>query len=154
MSGLPFSRCVRSSLNSRSSSHYTEGAPLFGATIANATNLTATGPLSFLNDWSYTLGAEVLVAVGRQQLFDSGVKAFLRYGGLYNESTQTHKPVVRTTSQSRMLDSARYFALGFWGYEAPEKINLEVILEGEGFNNTLAPYDTCNNSNTLYLGGQ
>jgi len=129
-----------------------EGAPLFGATVANATNLNATGPLAFLNDWRYTLGAEVLVAVGRQQLFDSGVKHFLRYGGLYNESTQTAKPVVRTTSQSRMLDSARYFALGFWGYDAPEKINLEVIIEADGFNNTLAPYDTCNNSNTLTVG--
>ncbi|EPQ30302.1 uncharacterized protein PFL1_02418 [Pseudozyma flocculosa PF-1] len=139
----------------------TEGAPLFGATIANASKadaFNATGPLSFLNDWQYQLGAELLVPLGAQQLFDSGVHAYYRYGRLYNATTQPHKPVVRTTSESRMLDSARYFSLGFWGWDAPNLINLEVVLEaGEGlapgaFNNTLAPYDTCNNSDTITVG--
>jgi len=142
-------------------SYSTEGAPFFGQTIANATadgNFSASGPLSFLNTWSYELGAELLVPLGRQQLFDSGVHAFFRYGRLYNETTQLHKPVVRTTSQSRILDSSRYFTLGFFGWDAPEKIDLEVVIE-EGFslgpdqyfNNTLAPYNTCNNSNAVYV---
>lgn len=30
------------------------------------------GPLSFLNDWTYKLGASILVPVGKQELFDSG----------------------------------------------------------------------------------
>lgn len=100
-----------------------------------------------------------MVPLGRQQLFDSGVHAYYRYGKLYNETTQAHKPVVRTTSQSRILDSARYFTLGFFGWDAPSKVDLEVIIESgsslgpdQFFNNTLAPYDTCNNSNTVYLG--
>lgn len=134
----------------------TEGAPFFGAYIANVTaNGTAingTGPLTFLNDWQYELGAEILTRIGTQQLFDSGVQHNLLYGKLYNASTQAHKPVVRTTSQSRMLDSARYFTLGFFGWNASEAINLEVILEGDGFNNTLASYDTCNNSNIATVG--
>ncbi|EST08937.1 Histidine phosphatase superfamily, clade-2 [Kalmanozyma brasiliensis GHG001] len=141
----------------------TEGAPYFGAVIANVSRLTnpssnfsASGPLSFLNSWKYELGAEVLNAVGAQQLFDSGVHHYYQYGKLYNE---THKPVIRTTSQQRILDSARYWTLGFFGWDAPSKYNLEIILEGGdglgtagAFNNTLASYDTCNNSDTITVG--
>ncbi|KAN0060550.1 hypothetical protein ACQY0O_007005 [Thecaphora frezii] len=142
-------------------SYSTEGAPHFGAVIANLSGTAgfkATGPLGFLNDWSYKLGAEVLVPVGTQQLFDSGIHAFYRYGALYNATTQKHKPVVRTTSQSRMLDSARYFTLGFFGWDAPNLVNMEVVLEGgsglapDAYNNTLASYDTCNNSDTITVG--
>ncbi|PWN53070.1 phosphoglycerate mutase-like protein [Violaceomyces palustris] len=148
-------------------SYSTEGAPFFGSVINSIKNSSSTsynpefeaeGPLSFLNDWTYQLGAEVLVGLGRQQLFDSGVRTYYQYGRLYNESSQAHKPVVRTTSQSRMLDSARYFTLGFFGWDAPEKVDLEVILEGGsslesgGFNDTLASYDTCDNANEIYFG--
>lgn len=143
----------------------TEGAPLFGATIANISktthpnsNFSASGPLSFLNTWTYQLGAEVLVPVGTQELFDSGVHSYYRYGKLYNATTQKHKPVVRTTSEQRMLDSARFFNLGFFGLNASDAVNLEVIIEnGDGLtstssNNSLASYDTCNNSDTITIG--
>lgn len=143
----------------------TEGAPYFGAVMANVSklnhpesNFSASGPLSFLNSWTYELGAEVLNPVGTQQLFDSGVHHYYQYGRLYNASSEL-KPVIRTTSQQRILDSARYWTLGFFGWDAPTKINLEVILEGgdalgepDAFNNTLASYDTCNNSNTITVG--
>ncbi|CDS01586.1 hypothetical protein, partial [Sporisorium scitamineum] len=133
----------------------TEGAPFFGAVIANVSklnhpdsNFSAWGPLEFLNTWKYQLGAEVLNPVGTQQLFDSGVQHFYQYGKLYNASSQQHKPVIRTTSQQRILDSARYWTLGFFGWDAPSKYNLEIILEGgeglgpaDAFNNTLASYD-------------
>lgn len=49
----------------------TEGAPLFGATIANVSknaNFSASGPLTFLNDWKYELGAEILVPQGRKEV--------------------------------------------------------------------------------------
>lgn len=52
-------------------SYSTEGAPNFGAVLANVTkagNLTASGPLAFLKNWSYELGAELLVPIGSQQL--------------------------------------------------------------------------------------
>lgn len=143
----------------------TEGAPHFGAVLANISktthpdsNFSASGPLDFLNTWQYQLGAEVLVPVGTQQLFDSGVHSYYRYGRLYNATTQKHKPVVRTTSEQRMLDSARYFNLGFFGFDAPNLVDLEVIIEaGTGLaanssNNTLASYDTCTNSDTITIG--
>lgn len=115
-------------------SYSTEGAPYFGSVIANATqanNLSVSGPLSFLSNWTYQLGAEVLTPFGAQELFDSGIKAYYEYGRLYNASTQP-KPVVRTTSEQRMLDSARYWTAGFFGLDAPNLINLQVILEDDG----------------------
>lgn len=139
----------------------TEGAPAFGLALAQVKGnasagtgpaLNATGQLAFLKDWSYQLGAEVLVPNGAQELFDSGVKHYYQYGKMYNPATQPHKPVVRTTSQERMIESARYFTAGFFGLNAPNLVDLEVILEGSGFNNTLAPYDTCNNSNSIFVG--
>lgn len=146
-------------------SYSTEGAPYFGEVIKNVSrlnnpqsNFNASGPLSFLNDWKYELGAEILVPVGAQELFDSGVSHYYQYGKLYNASSEK-KPVIRTTSEQRMLDSARYWTLGFFGWDAPNKINLEVILEGgdglgtpDAFNNTLASYDTCNNSDNITVG--
>lgn len=138
-------------------SYATEGAPYFGAVMRNVSkvfhpesNFSASGPLEFLNTWTYELGAEVLNAVGAQQLFDSGVHHYYQYGALYNANAS--KPVVRTTSQQRILDSARYWTLGFFGWDAPSKIDLEIITEGDGFNNTLASYDTCNNSDTITVG--
>ncbi|WFD01578.1 hypothetical protein MOBT1_000248 [Malassezia obtusa] len=133
-----------------------EGAPMFGAAVWNATKagkLKATGDLSFLNHWNYTLGAEILVHQGAQELFDSGVKHYYEYAALLENLTD-HKPVIRTTSQSRMLDSARYWALGFFGWDAPQKTNLEVLTEVSDQNNTLAPYDYCTNSgNSSYALG-
>jgi hypothetical protein len=55
----------------------------FGSKIHNITsNGTAkwSGDLSFLNGWKYNLGAEILVARGRQELFDSGVLFYYNYG--------------------------------------------------------------------------
>lgn len=128
-------------------------APTTFATVlndfrANATagigpELNATGDLAFLSSWSYTLGQGNLVANGRQELFDAGTAAWYQYGHLYEPGLQNHKPVLRTTSQTRMLDSTKYWAAGFWGLEYMDHVDLEVIIEGAGFNNTLAPYDTC-----------
>ena len=119
----------------------TGGEYLFGQKIQNATKagkLNATGDLAFLNHWNYTLGTEVLTHVGSQELFDSGVKHYYQYAKLLENLTE-HKPVIRTTSQSRMLDSARYWTLGFFGWDAPAKMNLEVVTEDKSQNNTLAP---------------
>jgi len=61
----------------------TSSSASFGSKVHNlTTNGTAkwTGELSFLNTWRYTLGAEILVARGRQELFDSGVLFYYNYG--------------------------------------------------------------------------
>ena len=125
----------------------TSSVASFGSKLHNITaNGTAkwSGELSFLNSWRYTLGAEILVARGRQELFDSGVLFYYDYGALYNTST---KILARTTSQDRMLKSAEYFMAGFFGLEWTNNATLEVILEQNYFNNSLAGYFGCNNSN-------
>lgn len=113
------------------------------AALAKA-NGTFTGDLSFLNGFTYKLGAEILTPVGRQQLFDSGVQGFYQYRYLYDNST---KLVARTTSQDRILKSAEYWLSGFFGLDWQQYANLEVIIEAAGFNNSLASYDTCTNAN-------
>ena len=118
--------------------------------LVQAGNASFTGALSFLNNWSYQLGAEILVPVGRQELFDSGVLHYYDYGHLYNTST---KIIARTTTQDRMLKSAEYFMAGFFGLEWTNNATLEVIIEGDGFNNSLAGYDNCNNSNSPVSAG-
>jgi len=99
--------------------------------------------LSFLNNWDYKLGQALLVHQGAQELFDSGVKHYYDYAKLL---TDHKKPVVRTTSHSSMLDSARYWTLGFFGWDAPDKVNLEVLLDADRQNNTLEPAKACENA--------
>lgn len=97
-----------------------------------------------MNQWSYGLGAEILVPVGRQELFDSGVNHYYDYAHLYNPNT---KIIARTTTQDRMLKSAEYFMAGFFGLQWSNNVTLERIIEGNNYNNSLAGYDNCNNSN-------
>ncbi|EGN96120.1 hypothetical protein SERLA73DRAFT_170536 [Serpula lacrymans var. lacrymans S7.3] len=120
---------------------------------ANATSLKATGPLSFLNEWTYKLGQEGLSAYGRAQLFDLGVSMRMKYGFLLNNFTESNTiPVFRTTSQTRMLASAQNFALGFFGFPYDGQYQQVVTIEAPQFNNTLAPFETCANNNVPSKG--
>ncbi|KAF8309680.1 phosphoglycerate mutase-like protein [Clavulina sp. PMI_390] len=119
--------------------------------LANATDSgvdwEASGSLSFLNDWTYKLGGELLTPFGRQQLYDLGVSMRLKYGYLLNNFTkQNALPVFRTESQDRMLYSALNFAIGFFGYPHQDQYLQSITIEAAGFNNTLAPYKTCPNA--------
>ncbi|KAG9248531.1 acid phosphatase [Calycina marina] len=112
----------------------------------------ATGLLSFLNDWKYELGAEILVPRGRQELFESGINHYYQYAQLYNPNS---KIIVRTTTQDRMLKSSEYFMAGFFGLQWTNNATIEVIIEGTGFNNSLAGYNNCMNSNNhRNMGGR
>jgi hypothetical protein len=97
-----------------------EGLDSCGAAIVNATSkeIVFQGKLDFLNDWSYKLDKEILVSQGRQELFDACPK-YYNYGHLYNNdnnnSTSKSKLVVRTTLQSRMLESCENFFTGYFG---------------------------------------
>jgi hypothetical protein len=72
-----------------------------GYKIANLSgNYQTSGALTFLMDWKYELGAEILVPRGRQELFESGVLHYYQYAQLYNPNS---KIIVRTTTQDRML---------------------------------------------------
>ncbi|UZJ55137.1 hypothetical protein CBS101457_004457 [Exobasidium rhododendri] len=134
-----------------------EAAPYFGQFLANLTSsngdaISFDDPLQFLRDWKYDLGFNVLTRAGTQQLFDSGVQSFYRYAALYNASSQAHKPVVRSASQSRVIDSASAFSLGFFGMNATALTNLEVLIEESRFNSTLSPDKSCINAAKMQPG--
>ena len=87
----------------------------------------ATGPLAFLNSWEYVLGLDELMRSGASTEDTSGANFWLQYGRLlyratpenvvawdpalnvYPNGTARPKPVYRTTSQSRILESARWW---------------------------------------------
>jgi hypothetical protein len=52
-----------------------------------------------------------------------------------------------------MLKSAEYFMAGFFGLEWTHNATLALILEQNGFNNSLAGYFQCNNSNSYQATG-
>lgn len=125
-----------------SSGSGTEG---FGLRIKKliASGLRFEGELSFLNDWDYDLGAELLVPRGRQELFDSGVLHQYNYGQLYDPSA---KIFVRTTTQNRMRESAENFLAGFFGLNWQLNATLLTIIEEHGFNSSLSADQQCPNN--------
>ncbi|PYH98477.1 acid phosphatase, partial [Aspergillus ellipticus CBS 707.79] len=119
--------------------------------IVNATTHGAvfTDDLSFLNHWTYLLGAEILTTRGRQDLFDSGVLNNFNYGHLYPNGT---KIVARTTTQDRMLKSAENFLSGFFGLEWDDNVNLLANIEEHNFNTSLMAIYACPNAITKPFG--
>jgi len=102
------------------------------------------GPLAFLNNYEYRVGSELLVPLGRAQLYNSGVKAATDYGRLAAEDLKADRPLfLRAGSQQRIVDSAIAWADGFWGNSWLNKTNLEIQIEERGFNTTLAPNFAC-----------
>ncbi|GEM11073.1 phytase [Rhodotorula toruloides] len=124
------------------------GTESFGKNVVEAEGFKASGNLTFLNDWKYRLGAEILTPFGREQLFNLGVSFRTKYGHLLKPG---QKPVFRTESQDRMLKSALNFAAGFFGIPYEEQYQQLITVEWPGFNNTLAPYMTCQNANRMDL---
>ncbi|TYJ52174.1 hypothetical protein B9479_007219 [Cryptococcus floricola] len=124
---------------------------LFAEKLANATNLTAEGELGFLNGWTYKLGAELLSPFGRLQEFSLGLANRQQYGILLNNFTeQGTLPVFRTESQDRMVKTTANFAAGFFGVpEYLDEVNIELMVEADGVNNTGAPYSICTNANNF-----
>ncbi|CAE6530133.1 unnamed protein product [Rhizoctonia solani] len=110
-------------------------------------NFTAKGELEFLNDWKYSLGAEILTPFGRHQLYDLGVSMRMRYGFLLDNFTRSDTvPTFRTESQDRMLQSAMNFALGFFGNPIEKQYQQLVMIRNPGINNTVSPDLTCPNA--------
>lgn len=135
---------------SRHGSRYptvSSGPQSLGQKVYNSTgNFNTTGALSFLNTWKYGLGAEILVPIGKQELFNSGALHYYQYGHLYPNNGS--KIIARTTTHNRMLQSAEYFLAGFFGLGWTQNATLEVTIEQLGYNNTLDGYYLCTNANT------
>ncbi|KAJ5769092.1 Histidine phosphatase superfamily clade-2 [Penicillium odoratum] len=124
-----------------------------------------TGPLKFLNNWDYVIGDDTLMENGAATEATSGANFWINYGRLlyragrenvaawssslnvYANGTSRPKPVFRTTSQARILESARWWLSGFFGNSGANssysQYDLVVIPEESGFNNTLASYEAC-----------
>jgi hypothetical protein len=145
----------------------------FAAKVKNFTSAHPSaqfkGPLEFLNSWTYQvgqLGKSLLIGSGSVTEFTSGVRFWTQYGRLlynatagqprYNASSVKRKnPVLRSTSQGRILESAEYWATGFFGFNSTDSYDLFIIPEGGTENNTLASYDSCTNdgnSSKYYIG--
>ncbi|KAI7213499.1 phosphoglycerate mutase-like protein [Hortaea werneckii] len=157
----------------------------FAAKISNFTaanpNASFAGPLSFLNTYRYLLGQSYLTGKGAATEFESGVAFWNRYGRVlfdaepeqlqydpfYRNGSTRPKPLLRTTSQSRIENSEISWALGFFGpsfyKDAMPGLNsfvngslfdVLIIPEGGTENNTLASYDSCYEDllQSAYLG--
>ncbi|KAI3393247.1 hypothetical protein diail_4536 [Diaporthe ilicicola] len=128
----------------------------FAQKIHNATKtgFSASGDLGFLADWTYKLGAELLTPFGRSQNFLLGLEYRQLYGSLLNNFTEQGTiPVFRTESQDRMVKTANNFAAGFFGVpEYLDEVNIEILVENSGLNNSGAPYETCTNADVSSRG--
>ncbi|KAL4883568.1 histidine phosphatase superfamily [Aspergillus karnatakaensis] len=114
--------------------------------LANAT-ATFTGALSFLNNYTWNQGINILVPKGRQELFESGVSHFYNYGALYNTSS---KLIVRSTTSDRALKSAENFLAGFFGLEWRNNANILPLISGSGFNSSLTGMSICKNAAQVF----
>ncbi|KAK5173125.1 uncharacterized protein LTR77_003247 [Saxophila tyrrhenica] len=119
-----------------------------GAALADAKGAKFSGDLEWLNDWKYSLGTNILSSNGRQELYDNGVLHVYNYGQLFNPN-QTKKLVWRTTTEDRMRKSAENFAAGFFGLNYADYVDLEFIIDEEGYNNSLSGYNVCENNGNL-----
>ncbi|KAF8998408.1 histidine phosphatase superfamily [Cyathus striatus] len=116
------------------------------AATAAGKGFSASGPLEFLNTWKFRLGAEILTPFGRSELFNLGVGFSVKYGDLLKDFKDL--PVFRTTSEARMVDSALHFAAGFFGVQTYQQDYHQLIMiESQGFNNSLDPSSMCPNAN-------
>lgn len=109
-----------------------EGMEDFAAKVSNYSKAhpgktVGTGPLKFLKDWEYVLGDDLLMESGAATEATSGASFWINYGRLlyragrenvaawssslnvYSNGTARPKPVFRTTSQARILESARWW---------------------------------------------
>ncbi|KAJ5116284.1 Histidine phosphatase superfamily clade-2 [Penicillium angulare] len=140
-------------------------AKLTNYTKANPDTTVGKGPLKFLNNWEYVLGEDTLMENGAATEATSGANFWINYGRLlyragrgkvaawsdslnvYSNGTARPKPVFRTTSQARILESARWWISGFFGNSGAnssyDQYDLVIIPEEADFNNTLASYEPC-----------
>ncbi|KAI5292063.1 hypothetical protein KEM52_006645 [Ascosphaera acerosa] len=93
----------------------------------------------FLEDYAYSLKTDILVDLGRQQLYESGISFYDRYQGLAERDI----PFVRASVSPRVVESAEHFLQGYnvkskIGGGKPAKTTVDVVMyEDPGMNTTL-----------------
>ncbi|KAG0700013.1 histidine phosphatase superfamily [Suillus ampliporus] len=120
------------------------GPAQFAAAIHSAasnTGVSVTGDLKFLATWTYKLGGEILTPFGREALSHDGLcvsNSFIFLHMLYL--------IINVTGSLN-------FAAGFFDVRTYQTdYHQEIIIEAPNFNNTLAPWNVCPNSNTEDIG--
>lgn len=114
--------------------------------IQNSVTSYGTG-YGFIRDYVYSFGADQLTTFGQQELVNSGLKFYGRYGELARAET----PFVRASGQDRVVESAQNWTQGFHqarlsdraaGVDASYPYPILAISEAAGSNNTLN-HDLC-----------
>lgn len=115
--------------------------------------VTFKGDLTFFNDWKlFWSDDEVIEQLtstgpfsGRLGSFVTGVRLRTRYFDLVSRTLSQHRRTRYWASDcQRVIDTARYFAAGFFGLEAQNRTQLDVIPEDFSRGaDTLTPGDTC-----------
>lgn len=86
--------------------------------------------------WESTFTTDDLSAPGRQQLFDHGVALRLALPQLYTTA-------LLAGGQDRVVESAQWFALGYYGRDANATATLDVLGENADTVSWITPTDTC-----------
>lgn len=139
-------------------SHYSE-ADLHALGIANLvkrmrdSGVQFKGDMAFFNNWelfwSEDTQIEQLTSTGPFSgtlgAFTTGVRLRTRYSELLSRArAQSHKIRYWASDGQRVIDTAKFFGAGFFGLDAENSTELEVISEDASMGaNTLTPGDTC-----------
>lgn len=86
--------------------------------------------------WKSTFGINDLSAPGRLELFSHGVNFHLAY-------PQLHTETLLVGGQDRVVESAQWFAAGFFGRDVNQTATLDVIGENNKTKSWITPMDRC-----------
>jgi len=116
-------------------------------------NVSLQGDLSFANEWNFFMADpsqnfENLVSTGPYagtlEAFATGVKLRTRYKHLLDGAMAANMTSFWASDSHRVIETAKYFASGFFGVEWKEHAPLHVISEGTDLGgDTLTPGKTC-----------
>ena len=116
-------------------------------------NITLQGDLAFVDHWDFFTSEpaqhfESLVSTGSYagtlEAFATGVKLRTRYKHLLDEALAQAATSFWTSDSKRVVDTARYFAAGFFGIDWTDVATLHVVPETtDAGGDTLTPGRSC-----------
>ncbi|KAI4250352.1 MAG: hypothetical protein LQ352_005357 [Teloschistes flavicans] len=118
-------------------------------------NITLKGHLDFVNDWPYfsldpSAEHDQLTSTGPYagtlSAFAAGTRLRTRYRNLLSSPSLPHPVNFWASDSNRVIETARYFATGFFGldWDSRQAAKLHIIPETPDLGaNTLTPGDTC-----------